>query len=47
MELDREKILDELKKINNNVTEETIKNATKEELTEYMRLIDEIKLELI
>lgn len=46
MEIDKEKILEELKKINDNVTEETIKNASKEDLIKYMRLIDEIKDEL-
>lgn len=47
MDIDKERILTELKKINDNVTEETIKNATKEDLIKYIRLIDEIKDEII
>ena len=47
MEINKEKILEELKKINDNVTEDVIKNASKEDLIKYMKLIDEIKEELV
>lgn len=41
-----EEILKELVKINEQLTEDTIKSATKEELEEYLKLTDAIKVKL-
>ena len=46
MEEERKKILEKLAKIHDSITEETIKNASKEDLIKYMRLIEQIELEL-
>lgn len=40
-------IVRKLKEINNNLTEDKIKNATKEELIEYLKMIDEFKALLL
>ena len=42
----KEEIIEELKKINEQSTDDVIKNATKEEMEEYIRLSDEIKYKL-
>lgn len=42
----KEEIIEELKKINEQLTDDVIKNATKEEMEEYIRLSDEIKYKL-
>ena len=44
--MEKEEIIKELMKINESLTDEMIENATKEELEEYIRLTDEIKLKL-
>ena len=46
MEEERQEILKKLAKLHDNITEETIKNASKEDLIKYMRLMDLIELEL-
>lgn len=45
----RDQVLKGLQEINEKVTEDVIENATKEELEEYLQLVDEIlsKLEII
>lgn len=40
--MDKEEIVERLKKINEELTEDVIKNATKEEMEEYIKLSDEI-----
>ncbi|MEE0866419.1 MAG: hypothetical protein U0L98_06475 [Clostridia bacterium] len=40
--MDKEEIVERLKKINEELTEDVIKNATKEEMEEYVKLSDEI-----
>ena len=40
--MDKEEIVKRLKKINEELTEDVIKNATKEEMEEYIKLSDEI-----
>ena len=46
MEEEKERILKRLAELHENITEETIKNASKDELIKYMRLMDLIELEL-
>ena len=46
MEEERHKILEKLAELHDNITEETIKNASKEDLERYIRLIEQIELEL-
>ena len=45
MENEKEELelLEKLRKINEEITEEDIKNASKEEILEYLKLIDKIK----
>lgn len=40
--MDKEEIIERLKKINEELTEDIIKNATKEEMEQYIKLSDEI-----
>ena len=42
IQMDKEEIIERLKKINEEITEDVIKNATKEEMEEYIKLSDEI-----
>ena len=42
----KEEIIEELKKINEQLTDDVIKNATKEEIEQYIRISDEIKAKL-
>lgn len=47
--MEKEDIIEKLKIINEELTEEVIRNATKEEMEEYIRLSDKIikKLEML
>ena len=47
--MEKEEIIERLKKINEELTEDVIKNATKEQMEEYIKLSDEIikKLEML
>lgn len=40
--MNKEEIIEMLKKINSELTNEVLENATKEELEEYVKLSDEI-----
>ncbi len=40
--MNKEEIIEMLKKINSELTDEVLENATKEELEEYVKLSDEI-----
>ena len=44
--MNKEEIIEMLKKINSELTDEVLENATKEELEEYVKLSDEIITEL-
>ena len=46
MEEEKEKIIKKLAELHDSITEETIKNASKEDLEKYMRLMDMIETEL-
>ena len=46
IEKERQEILEKLAKLHDNITEETIKNASKEDLEKYLKLIEQIELEL-
>lgn len=46
IEKQRQEILEKLAKLHDNITEETIKKASKEDLEKYLRLIEQIELEL-
>ena len=46
MEEERKEILEKLAKIHDSITEDTIKNASKEDLIKYMRLMEQIEMEL-
>lgn len=47
--MSKEEIIEKLKHVNEELTEDVIRNATKEEIEEYIRLSDEIikKLEML
>lgn len=42
----KEELIEMLKKINEELTDDVIKNATKEEMENYIKLSDEIKAKL-
>ena len=46
MEEQKRELLEKLSKLHDCITEETIKNASKEDLIKYMRLMDLIEMEL-
>lgn len=46
MEEEKQEVLEKLKKLHDSITEETIKNASKEDLEKYIRLINQIEDEL-
>ena len=47
LEKQREQIIIRLKEVNDQLTEEMIENATKEEMEQYIELIDSITAKLV